>query len=148
MLVSHYKFLLFPVSSFRLVRPPPRRFRGFHVFRIVVGSPLIIVWWFLIRRWKLFEMPWHFVALLIALVCLVFLYRLIPGTEFFRTRFASSELPSKRVRRVRYVCNWLQHQGLLGPSHRQGARKYFNTIEMVTIAYGVSIGNTTAILCC
>ena len=28
------------------------------------------------------------------------------------------------------------------------AKKYFNTIEKVTIAYEVSIGNTTAILCC
>ena len=39
---------------------------------------------------------------------------------------------------------WLQHQGLSGPSQRQGAGKYFNTIELVTIAYEVSIGNTTA----
>ena len=45
---------------------------------------------------------------------------------------------------VRVVWNvrrrrWLQHQGLSGPSHRQGAGKYFNTIELVTIAYEVSM---------
>ena len=49
-----------------------------------------------------------------------------------------------RVFGISVDAGWLQHQGLTGPSHRQGAGKYFNTIELVTIAYEVSIGNTTA----
>ena len=86
------------------------------------------------------EMPWHVVALLIALVRLVLRYRSV-GTAVrssVRTDF----------RRVRYVCDWLQHQGLSCPLTSYSDGKYFNTIEKVTIAYEVSIYNTTAILCC
>ena len=57
----------------------------------------------------------------------------------FRTDRYRISVNTRHVFSVVHRRCWLQHQGLSGPSHRQGAGKYFNTIEIVTIAYEVSI---------
>ena len=79
-LVSHYQFLLFPVSSFRLrlaVWPPPRRL-SWCVYSIDDCRRIAsLIYRSVVRRdlqLGTVAMPWHVLALLIALVRRVFSY--------------------------------------------------------------------------
>ena len=118
--------MLFPVSSFRLVLsadwPPPRRLScvssvfassaNIHRFGAVVGLLLIGS---VVRdsQLEIVEMPWHFIALLIALVRLV-LVVFRADISLARGYSPYQSVPKISVRSSR-LCNWLQHQGLSCP---------------------------------
>ena len=117
-LVSHYQRLV-PVSSFRL-RPTPlflscglqyfASSANIHRFGAVVGLLVIIRWFVLICSWKLFAIAKARCRLLMSGASRCF-GPIGPGDRSIPVRVVWN------VRRRR----WLQHQGLSGPSHRQGA---------------------------
>ena len=142
LLVSHIPVFVSRklVSSCSAIWPPPRCFRllGCLLLRRIyhrVGAVVeeLSFRWVLICSWKLLRLPRHVVACWWAV------------RRVFRTGFDTGDRIIDSSIPVRVVRRWLQHQGLSCPLTSYSDGKYFNTIEKVTIAYEVSIGNTTAL---